>query len=104
MDTIKIKSELQRRLADLEGRLGKIEHDVSKTYSSDSTEQAQERENDEVLDQIGNETREGIAQIKSALQRITNDNYGICNTCGNEITEGRLAIIPESTLCISCAD
>lgn len=44
-----------------------------------------------------------IARIKSALNRMAEDEYGYCLSCGEAIAEGRLEIDPTSTLCLTCA-
>lgn len=42
-------------------------------------------------------------QIKKALERIKVGQYGICEDCGNMIDTDRLGVVPEATLCASCA-
>ena len=98
-----IKRRLEERLEELRGRLISIKRDVSQPHSVDSAEQAQERENDEVVDAIGNETRASIAEIEAALERLEAGSYGLCEDCGNPISEQRLGAIPEATRCVDCA-
>ena len=45
-----------------------------------------------------------LKRIASALKRITEEEYGECLTCGDEIPAGRLEIDPATTLCVSCAE
>ncbi len=90
-------------MSELEGRLAKLKRDAAQEHSSDSAEQAQERENDEVVDAIGVETREALAAVKAALQRIDEGSYGRCTQCGGDIAPDRLKAMPEATSCISCA-
>jgi RNA polymerase-binding transcription factor DksA len=104
VDSASIAVQLRSRLADLEKRLGAIKRDVSKEHSNDWAEQAQERENDEVLDVIGTETHDAIKSIKAALRRIDEGSYGECENCGELIAASRLDVRPEATLCIKCAD
>jgi len=99
-----LKSELEERLAALQARLSSIKRDATQSYSGDSAEQAQERENDEVVDAIGKETAQSIRVIKAALARIEDGTYGICESCGEEIGEARLSAVPEATRCVDCAD
>ncbi|MFQ5523173.1 MAG: TraR/DksA family transcriptional regulator [Acidimicrobiia bacterium] len=40
--------------------------------------------------------------IDHALERIEAGNYGVCEVCGQEIGEDRLAFRPESVLCVDC--
>ena len=99
----KIQAQLEERLAELQKRLVSIKRDVTKSHSGDSAEQAQERENDEVVDAIGNETAQSIRVVTAALERIADGSYGVCENCGEEIAEGRLEAIPEATRCVNCA-
>lgn len=39
-----------------------------------------------------------------ALEKIKNEEYGLCEECGEEISEKRLNIFPEIKLCIGCAE
>jgi DnaK suppressor protein len=43
-----------------------------------------------------------IDKIKSALERLDQGIYGICEECGEEIGEKRLEARPVTTLCINC--
>ena len=103
MDKEKRARTLKEKLADLEHRLAGVKKDITKTLPSDFAEQATERENDDVLEEIARETQVSIQQLKAALQHLEDDNYGICAKCGEEISEGRLDAIPETTLCVNCA-
>jgi len=89
---------------ELTQRLQNLSADKSKSHSSDSSEQAVERENDEVVDQLETETREELTQVQNAIKRVENGSYGICSKCEEEISAARLKAIPYATLCIKCAD
>ena len=43
-----------------------------------------------------------IKKIKAALERIENDAYGICESCGEDISLERLKARPVTTQCIDC--
>lgn len=103
IDINQSKQLLEERLLELETRLAKLKRDAAQEHSTDSAEQAQERENDEVVDAIGVETRDAVLAVKSALQRIDEGHYGECVSCGEDIAPGRLAARPEATHCIKCA-
>ena len=51
---------------------------------------------------IRDRERKLIGKIKEALERIENKTYGICEECGEEISEARLKARPVTTLCINC--
>jgi RNA polymerase-binding protein DksA len=43
-----------------------------------------------------------LRAIDGALQRIEDGTFGICETCGQPISEERLEAIPYATQCIDC--
>lgn len=48
--------------------------------------------------------RETLARINEALQRIDDDEYGYCDSCGEPIGLGRLKAMPMATMCIDCKE
>ena len=46
--------------------------------------------------------RKLIKKIDKTLDRITDDDYGFCDSCGVEIGIRRLEARPTATLCIDC--
>jgi len=95
---------LEDKLAALELRLASLKRDATRSHSSDSAEQAQERENDEVEDAIGLETKQSLALVRAALVRLDEGRYGNCEGCGESIASARLAALPEAALCVKCAE
>ena len=51
---------------------------------------------------IRDRERRLIRKIQSALQRIDDGSYGICEDCGEEIGVPRLKARPVTKLCINC--
>ena len=49
-------------------------------------------------------SRRKLNNLKMALSKIDDSNFGICNMCKNPIPPARLMYMPESTRCIRCAD
>ncbi len=47
-------------------------------------------------------SKERLEDVKSALQKIENGTYGVCEKCGKEIEREVLEASPESALCKSC--
>jgi len=46
--------------------------------------------------------RKLIAKVKEALERIDDGTFGLCATCGGQISPARLRARPVTTLCIDC--
>ena len=73
---------------------------VSTTRSTD-LDPSPSRNPDEALE----ETVEYVlSQIESALQRITDGTYGVCESCGGPISAERLAALPYAVRCVACAE
>jgi DnaK suppressor protein len=51
---------------------------------------------------IRDRERRLLAKIREALERIDDGTFGICEECGEEISEPRLRARPVTTLCIDC--
>lgn len=51
---------------------------------------------------IRDRERKLLSKIKSALSRIDNEDYGICDGCEDDISKERLEARPVTTLCINC--
>ena len=105
------QDKIKQRLLDLRdeynSKIGAIDADVhhkNEPVEKDFAEQATQRENDDVLNALNQESRQIVSQINGALHRIETGDYGICTECGAEISEGRLEIMPYAALCIKCAE
>jgi DnaK suppressor protein len=44
------------------------------------------------------------SKITKALERLENGTFGICESCGEEISVDRLTVRPVTTLCIECKE
>lgn len=101
------KSQLQNLRSEFTQRVEALEKDIHHTeepVEKDFAEQATQSENDDVMNALDDEAKTTIIQIDNALLRIQNGTFGICETCGNQINENRLQIVPFANLCITCAE
>lgn len=104
MIVTQLKNSLEIKKVELSQRLQAIEADFKKGRSQDFAEQGSECENDQVLDGIHQQTIDEIARINDTLALLNTEQYGVCKQCGEAISPERLAAIPETNLCIDCAD
>jgi DnaK suppressor protein len=51
---------------------------------------------------IRDRERKLIAKMQEAIKRIDDGTFGLCETCGGNISEKRLQARPVTTLCIDC--
>ena len=104
LDFNAIRNDLKSRLSELEARSEKMEAALRSEHSSNFSEQALEREGEEVLERLEEEAIAEIIAIKAALERIEAGTYGSCVECGAKITEKRLAALPFANRCVECAE
>jgi DnaK suppressor protein len=91
----------------LEGLLNDAEKTVTdmtndKNTFPDPTDRANLETDRNFLLRIRDRERKLILKIKEALARIEDGTFGICEECGEEISEERLKARPVTTLCIEC--
>ena len=98
-----IRTQLLAKQEELSHRLANIKSNITRRRSADSQEQAQELENAEVVDALGNEATLELHLIAKALDQIKNDAYGDCLDCGKTIPAARLQAYPFAERCIDCA-
>lgn len=103
IDLAQRKKALLARLRELDTRLHNIEDELDSHQAKDWEDLATEREEDEVLQRIGEDGIAEIERIRSALTRIEDGTYGVCTTCGEEIPAKRLDILPSTPFCAGCA-
>ena len=96
-------TRLKSRMGDLLKRAEVIEDDLRHPLEADSSEQAIDLADDEMLIGVDDVLRAEITQIKQALGRIENGTYGTCSKCGADIGRERLDARPIATRCIKCA-
>lgn len=104
VDIAKFRLVLESRRDELIERLREIDETLDSHQSKDWEELATEREGDEVLEGMGTSGKVEIAKIQAALQRMEDDEFGFCVSCGDEISEERLDVVPYTPFCRTCAD
>ena len=97
------KRQLETRRAELRARLEGIEQELDTHDAKDWEELATEREEDEVLEGMGNSGLAELRQIDAALARIAEGSYGECARCGADIGGERLDVLPHTPFCRHCA-
>ena len=99
-----IIEKLNLKKEELEDRLERVENSLRKTHAKDWSEQAQERENEEVVEALASSIRVELNQIYEALSRAEKGDYGTCVVCDGPIRVARLEALPYTDRCHSCAE
>lgn len=102
-DSEHYKAVLQARREELRRRLRRIAEDLHRPGDPDLEDQAVQRQNDEVLEEMDGEAAAELTRIAAALERIRLGTYGRCISCGDEIATARLDAVPTASRCRECA-
>ena len=94
------EKELTRRLE----RVKANRRRAKEPLAANLREQAIQRENDPVLDEIDDVERRELLRTRAALKRIDAGCFGICDDCGADIDPYRLEVDPAAANCIECAE
>jgi DnaK suppressor protein len=99
----KYKTVLETRLSELSYALRNRE-DIAIEKTPDALDEVQLAGERELA--IRNLDREShlLRQVRSALARIADGSYGICNHCEEEISLKRLNAVPQTSYCIKCQE
>lgn len=98
-----ILAKLTERLQTLEARITHIDEEMHQLLPADFEEQAADLENQDSLEGIEKAALSEITQIKHAIDRLHNGQYGTCSQCGEPIPTARLLAQPTATRCLACA-
>jgi DnaK suppressor protein len=90
-----------RLLEEMETEL-KAERDGNKDEGMDTYDLASEERDREINFILTDRERSKIKEIDEAIERLDDNTYGICESCGLEIAEERLKAMPFTRLCRDC--
>ena len=98
------KKKLEKMSADLLTEASKTLTDMTDQNENypDPTDRASAESDRSFELRIRDRERKLLAKIKSAIERIDDESYGICDDCGDDISIERLEARPVTTLCIEC--
>lgn len=103
MNVAKYEAILRDRQRELQLRLHKIEDDFEQPRNPDADDRAVERNNDEVLEELGETGQRELRAIDAALDRVAAGTFGTCVRCGEAISDQRLDLVPHTPFCHTCA-
>jgi RNA polymerase-binding protein DksA len=99
------RRRLLARQTELTARSKRLQADQRRDLdplSADAPDRAVQQENDEVVDGLSDVVASELSQIDRAIARLDAGRYGICTTCGHEISAKRLKAAPYADECQSC--
>jgi RNA polymerase-binding protein DksA len=104
INTDEIRARLLSVKADLQRRIDRIHDHARNPLNADSAEQAAELGNVQVVSALESDAIHELTDIENALHRLDAGTYGICATCGEDISKARLEARPACAECVDCAE
>ncbi len=99
------KEELLKRKKQLLGATSSSQtliKELLEETSSDEADYAEMSSDSFNMNQVRKKQLEEIIEIDTALEKIRNNTYGICDMCGDEIGIRRLKAKPYARFCVIC--
>ncbi|MCR5725238.1 MAG: TraR/DksA family transcriptional regulator [Treponema sp.] len=75
---------------------------VETTDTGDVIDVASDVVDGKMLESLSAQDKNRLQLINNALDRISQDKYGLCLKCGKEIPQERLEALPYAFMCINC--
>lgn len=110
MDKKKLKTYQERLLVERDALLGVVgrTEDYGREADTEATQDPADKASNsytkELLFSQSTNDRLILTQIEEALERIEDEEYGVCTNCGNEIGAKRLEALPWVRYCINCQE
>ena len=104
-ETKKFKEQLihlKEELLSLVRKTTENEKEYPSSEVGDSIDQAADSSARELLFELNHGEKQRLENIESALKKIEQGRFGLCEKCGNIITKKRLKAVPYARLCIKC--
>ena len=107
--TLGVEQTVEAQVGDLRGEINEAEESWA-ALQRDSGEGAGDDQADAGTKTFEREhemslaanSRDLLSQVERALQRLDDNTYPVCESCGNPIGKARLQAFPRATLCVSC--
>jgi DnaK suppressor protein len=96
-----LNKRLEELLSEAEKAVSGMSGSVDEHFP-DPTDRASLETDRNFLLRVKDRERKLITKVNEALGRIEDGSYGICEICGEEISEERLGARPVTTCCIDC--
>ncbi len=97
-----LESEREKILRHLENLSASQELPDVNVNAGDSADIAAVEINQANLQKIGKRETYLLKKIELALKKIDDESFGVCESCGEDISVARLKVRPVAQLCIDC--
>ncbi len=99
------RSQLESIRSKLLGGVEKSNQNVKESeigQMADISDDAACAYNRQLEGELGEQGWQKLKQVDTAIEKISEEEYGICAQCGNTIPEARLKVVPYTEFCTQC--
>jgi DnaK suppressor protein len=102
-----IRTRIEKRMEELKITIAQLE-ETSKPVSLDQPIGRLSRmdaiANQAISGQRLTDSRRTLMRLERAMDKVDDEQFGVCAECGEDIAPGRLLVMPEATQCVDCAE
>jgi DnaK suppressor protein len=101
-----LKSHIQQRIEDVKEDIvsyRELTHPVSPDNAIGRLTRMEAINSKSINEAALNKAKQTLSKMERALMMIDNPDFGLCQECEEPIPLARLMIVPESGLCVQCA-
>jgi len=106
MDKTVLKKKIKKLISQYESDLKSVEDMTQPVKPENSLGRISRMDainNKSVMEVTLRNTKSKLNKLKIALKNLDDPSFGKCASCKNDIQEGRLLFMPESSKCVRCA-
>lgn len=108
IDNNHFRTLIRQKIGQLENSAGRTDNEV-RSVELDQTRVGRLSRMDAMQMQqmelaLDRRQQQEMTALRSALERLDQDDFGFCVNCGNQINPKRLEVDLAATLCIDCAN
>jgi DnaK suppressor protein len=107
MSELNIENIKQNLIAERDGLFAKLNDNdlsVDDTETPDPVDLAVRNYSKNVMLAVSENESRQLQMVDEALQRIEDDEYGVCQNCSKDIQTKRLQAIPWARYCLNCQE
>jgi DnaK suppressor protein len=102
--TVDYRALLEEERRDLQAKLDELGPGGDNlTYDSNFADSSQVTAERGEVEALAGQLRETLSGVELALGKLSSDDYGVCEDCGETINPLRLEAKPAARYCINCA-
>lgn len=106
MDKQKIRTLIEQEIEKTNAKIAEYDEMSSPVSPDDAIGRVSRMDainNKSVTESALRQAKEKLSKLRHALNRIDDEQFGLCQRCGKAIPVMRVVLMPQSPYCVNCA-